>query len=261
LSLVAPTLIEEQPPADWVGLQDQVSLILNECGLESKTTVTVALARGRAEIDVYAEDKQQTPSTLVFCECKNWKSAIPQNVVHGFRTVVSDGGANIGYLICTSSFQSGAKEAATNSNVRPVTWEEFQAVYADRWFERHFFPTFHKESDRLAGYAEPMAPIAGLIPEDLREQFWARFDHDYEGVGIMGLHTNTMKFDSDRRGLSLRKIFFYWVEKERASIPEHLFGLQSLRGWLDGLLHRAREGYDYVDTFFKTHHIKRGGSA
>jgi hypothetical protein len=36
------------------------------------------------------------------CECKYWRSAVPQAVIHGFRTVVGDIGANKGYAIAVA---------------------------------------------------------------------------------------------------------------------------------------------------------------
>jgi len=53
---------------------------------------------------------------------------------HAFRTVVNDIGANLGYVISDSGFQSGARDAAANANIRLMTWKEFQAELFDRWF-------------------------------------------------------------------------------------------------------------------------------
>jgi hypothetical protein len=55
--------------------------------------------------------------------------------VHGFRTVMDEAGANVGFIISANGFQSGALEAARNTNIHLVTWNEFQERFFDRWFE------------------------------------------------------------------------------------------------------------------------------
>jgi hypothetical protein len=89
---------------------------------------TIKTVRGTVNVDVYAEDVTQTPSAVCLCECKHWSTAVSKDVVHAFRTVVSDFGASWGFLISSGGFQSGAIEAATYSNVRLQTWEEFEAL-------------------------------------------------------------------------------------------------------------------------------------
>jgi hypothetical protein len=59
-----------------------------------------------------------TPSQVYAIECKNWRKKVPRSVVHGFRTVVGDSGANWGAIVSLHGFQSGAYEAARYSNVR-----------------------------------------------------------------------------------------------------------------------------------------------
>ncbi|MCB9333861.1 MAG: restriction endonuclease [Lewinellaceae bacterium] len=68
-------------------------------------------------MDVYAEETIKGRKYSIICECKHWKSNIPQSVIHGFRTVTADLGCNIGYIITTSDFQLGATKAAELTNV------------------------------------------------------------------------------------------------------------------------------------------------
>ncbi|PZR04346.1 MAG: hypothetical protein DI539_25590 [Flavobacterium psychrophilum] len=117
--------IMESPPSTWEELQDFVSLILTDCGYETKVEETVATARGRVNVDVFARLQGPYVSTI-FCECKYWSNPIPQTVIHSFRTVINDYGANQGIIISKIGFQSGAYEAIKNSNVQLLTWEEFQ---------------------------------------------------------------------------------------------------------------------------------------
>ena len=87
------------------------------------------------DIDVYARDATREPTLTIVCECKHWQAAVPKNVVHGFRTVMDEAGANVGFIISANGFQSGALEAANNTNIHLVTWNEFQERFFDRWFE------------------------------------------------------------------------------------------------------------------------------
>lgn len=117
-------------PDDWRDLQRQVATILSDAGMAVETEKTVQTARGHVEVDVHAEDRLRGRRYVVAVECKHWRARVPQTVIHAFRTVVSEMGANAGYLVSSSGFQSGAMTAAELTNVRLVTWEEFQAEFA-----------------------------------------------------------------------------------------------------------------------------------
>jgi len=54
--------------------------------------------------------------------------------VHAFRTTVADGGAHIGYVISKVGCQSRAFEAAKLSNVKLLTWSDFQDEFEQTWF-------------------------------------------------------------------------------------------------------------------------------
>lgn len=116
----------------------------------------VSLARGQADIDVYATDGESTPPAVYFCECKRWATPVPQTVVHAFRTVVEDAGANFGLLISSQGFQSGAIEAANKSSVKLLTWEAFQRLFLERWINKHLAPTLANINDPLIEYTEPI---------------------------------------------------------------------------------------------------------
>ncbi len=86
-------MIEEQPGTNWYDLQQRVAAILGEAGLAPEVGRILRLARGTAEIDVYATDPTTTPSAVYLCECKRWSTRVPQAEVQTFRTIVSDAGA------------------------------------------------------------------------------------------------------------------------------------------------------------------------
>ena len=105
-----------------------------ECGCQAERQKHLDLPRGSVDVDVYARDATREPVLTIVCECKQWSTAVPKQVVHAFRTVVDEVGANIGFIISAHGFQRGAIQAAENTCVHLVTWEEFQARFFDRWF-------------------------------------------------------------------------------------------------------------------------------
>jgi len=147
-------VIEEQPGKDWKGLQSRVSKILEECGLVAETEKTILLARGKAEVDVYAIDPSTTPESIYICECKRWASRVPQGEVQTFRTVVSDAGAHFGLFISAGGFQSGAHDVVQYSNIRLLDWITFQQLFLERWCTSFWIPTVRSRADALAGHTE-----------------------------------------------------------------------------------------------------------
>ncbi|MBO1907017.1 restriction endonuclease [Microvirga sp. 3-52] len=130
-----PRLITSRTPGTWQELETTVRDILRECGMQAECQVTLTLPRGSANIDVLAEDRVEGIVHKIICECKNWTAAIPQHVVHAFRTVVHEAGANRGYIISKAGFQSGSIEAASSTNIELVTFEEFQDIFFERWLK------------------------------------------------------------------------------------------------------------------------------
>jgi len=129
---------------------------------------------GNVEIDVFAEELVRGRRYIVLCECKYWKSAIPQNVVHGFRTVVADTGAHKGYIISMKGFQAGSFKAADATNLELVTWEQFQESFDSSWLINFFSPKLLAELNGLMTHAEPFLPLwFPNLSEDDKEAFLA----------------------------------------------------------------------------------------
>ena len=170
-------------PGTWQELETDVEALLRQCGLAVQQGKTIATVRGAAAVDVYAEDSTGGRKHIILCECKRWGSAVPQTVVHAFRTVVADSGANVGYLISSGGFQSGAYKASEQSNVRLVTWLEFQMEFEPTWIEKYLRPTVASEFDVLMTYTEPLPPNAyqALGDSDRR-----RFDALETGTSGLG---------------------------------------------------------------------------
>lgn len=125
--------IFDYEPTDWGELQDRVGQLFSEIGCDVEIGERVKLVRGEKEIDVLVRDPQTTPASVYLCECKFWRKPIPQEVIHSFRTVLSDFGAHRGFIISRVGFQSGAKKAVENTNLDLLTFEELQSLFFDRW--------------------------------------------------------------------------------------------------------------------------------
>jgi hypothetical protein len=125
--------IFDQESTDWRELQDRVAQLFSEIGCDVKVAEQVTLVRGQKEIDVWVRDPQTTPASVYLCECKFWSKPVPQEVIHSFRTVISDFGAHRGFIISRAGFQAGAKEAVTKTNLDLLTFDELQSLFFDRW--------------------------------------------------------------------------------------------------------------------------------
>lgn len=156
-------MIYSTEPTDWRDLQDKAASILRICGFESDVERTIETVRGKVDVDVHAIDSTASPKLIYLCECKYWSSAVPKTVVHSFRTVVSDYGAHVGFLISRNGFQSGAYEAAQNSNIRLVNWFEFQEIFIDRWKEGRYAMLKQEFEDIFEFYDYFSAPIDNAI--------------------------------------------------------------------------------------------------
>ncbi len=182
-------MITRKFPQNWQSLQTEVGRILSECGFKVEIEQKVNSARGTVEIDVYAEETIRGRKYVIVCECKHWKARIPQTVVHSFRTVVQEIGANIGYIISTKGFQSGAVVAADLTNLKLITWAEFQNIFQESWFEEYFTKQIDEKLDGLMTYTEPFLPswFEKMTEEDKARYYALKEKYDLFGVVMQSL--------------------------------------------------------------------------
>jgi hypothetical protein len=248
------TRINGTAPKDWRDLQRQVSQIFQECGLKSEIEKKIQTVRGIVETDVYAEDLSSQPKTIYLCECKHWQSAVPQTVVHAFRTVVTDYGANWGFIISSAGFQSGAFEAAAKSNVRLLTWDEFQESFVDRWIENYMMPRLREEVEPLVDYTEPSARVIRRA-DKLDKHSWRLFIQlrkKYEVLAYLAQYFYVPKpwLESQRIDLTLRKHIQNRKVSEVTNLPDELLDATCLRDFVDIICRHAREGVAAFDQVF-----------
>lgn len=114
-------------PQNWRELQDLTAEFLRGAGYEAITPCIIETVRGEVEVDVLIETPFEFVKTIV-CECKCWNTRVTKEKVHAFRSVVYDFGAELGLMISSRGYQSGAERAAKYSNVRLETWEGFLEI-------------------------------------------------------------------------------------------------------------------------------------
>jgi len=245
----------ESYPATWKDLQDAAGRILLECGYHAETDKTIETARGPVSVDVYARDTSRSPQITFLVECKHWASAVPKTIVHAFRSVVSDFGANVGYIVSSAGFQSGAYASAGNSPIRLVTWEEFQADFLDQWIENYFVPIVAEAADPLIEYTEPMNSRifrkADNLPKERQSKFKA-LRNKYLGLGTLAVpySIRIRFFDRTHLELPLRTRAEKLAIDEDIWIPDDLLDAYTLRDFLDALCRNASLAISEFDDVF-----------
>jgi hypothetical protein len=148
-------VITSHMPDTWEELEELVAAILAESGMEARRQVSLKLPRGSVDVDVFATERGDGINHTTICECKDWRTNIPKEVVHAFRTVMHETGANRGYIISRVGFQSGAIEAANATNIELVTFSQFQGAYLTKWINKRIW-AIEEELKNFNVYYEPL---------------------------------------------------------------------------------------------------------
>lgn len=127
-------------PDKWENLEELTELLFQRTGHKTKRKKIVQLVRGKVEVDVFAIKPGVPTDFTIVCECKNWNKKISQTTVHSFRTVVSEIGANVGYIISKNGYQKGAIESAKNSNIELLAWDNLQNKFREEYLNRYVYP-------------------------------------------------------------------------------------------------------------------------
>jgi restriction system protein len=246
-------LIEGDEPATWQALEARVAQVLDECGYDVEVQKKVPLARGDVNFDVWADD-HSSPPNVIAVECKHWATAATKNVVHGFRTVVGDSGANTGLIVSTAGFQQGAVEAATYSNVRLTSWVEFQELFVERWYGCYMARRLREEADPLVEYTEPINSRifrkADALDSERRKGFKALRDK-YLGLG-MGFMPMYMEMPGRTEGptLPVLPLRDAMIEKYVDYVPATVLDATALRRLLAALTEAYRGAIAEFDQVF-----------
>ncbi|MFD1357645.1 restriction endonuclease [Fictibacillus halophilus] len=176
--------IVHEPPNSWQDLELIVAKILKECGFDTERGKDITTVRGTVDIDVYAKDHNSTPSSVYLIECKYWNTDIPKTIIHSFRTVVGDYGAQHGLIIAKKGFQSGAYEATKNTNIHLLSWNEFLSFFENRWLHNRL-RNLHRISEPLRIYNDPL-DVSDYIAHlsEVEMMYYQTLCKDYMGYSI-----------------------------------------------------------------------------
>lgn len=144
-------MIFDTEPKNWRELQDFVWKMFQECWFQIEIWKIVDLVRWKKEIDVYVEDIWSEYKTIILIECKFRNKPINQEVIHSFRTVVSDSWANIWFIVSKQGFQKGSIDAVEKTNIKLVTLKELEEKYYKKW-QKNISEENSKYSDILFPY-------------------------------------------------------------------------------------------------------------
>ena len=160
--------IFKDKPENWRELEWKVTEIFSQCGFIAYNNAEIQTVRGTVNVDVLAIDNNVTPNTTVLIECKHWNANIPQTVIHSFRTIVNDYGANHGLIICKNGFQSGSYEAIKNTNIKLLNWNEFLEMFELRWLQNSV-KQIHEKGYRLRELTDRMSidRLTEMTPEKI----------------------------------------------------------------------------------------------
>ncbi|QIA64265.1 hypothetical protein GT360_12425 [Vibrio astriarenae] len=111
---------------NWKQYQESVAHFFKELGLDTEIEAIVHGVRGKHEVDVLVKGNIQGIQFTWVIECKNWKKSIPKEKVMALSSIVQDIGADRGFLLSESGFQSGAIKATAKSNITLTSLQELE---------------------------------------------------------------------------------------------------------------------------------------
>lgn len=197
-------LISTASVVGWRDLQEKTRQLFAEMDYAAEVSKEVELAgRGKKEIDVFVTDPHASYNKVYLIECKHWASRVPQEVVHSFKTVMEETGANTGFIVSKVGFQRGAYDAARFTNIKLLSFDELQHLYGNEWFR--------KQRAKLECQVERLCAISNL---------------HFDQWNMLGFHNN--KFFHTDEQLARLSYFHRWMTNliidSRGRFPESYLG-------------------------------------
>ena len=134
--------------SDWYQFQEEICAYFESIGASAETNVTVQGVRTSHDIDVLVKTKFLGEDLTWIVEAKKWKKRVNKLQVLGLRTIANDIGADRAFIISEAGFQSGAYEAAENTNVKLKTFDELK-IDTKELVEAEIIKTYKKRLELL----------------------------------------------------------------------------------------------------------------
>ncbi|MDB5087005.1 MAG: restriction endonuclease [Mucilaginibacter sp.] len=112
----------------WYEFQEAIADYFRAIGFDAETNKTVLGVRTSHAIDIYVQNKFIGQHLTWIIEAKKWKTCVPKEKVLALRTIADDVGADKAFIISEKGFQTGAFEAASNTNISLMTFAELRQI-------------------------------------------------------------------------------------------------------------------------------------
>lgn len=120
---------------EWREYQQQAADFFQKFGLTAYVEHEVEGVRGVHTVDVYVEGSFHGILFRWVVECKAWKSNVPKEKVMALASIVQDVGADRGFLLSETGFQSGAVRAARKTNVTLSSLEDLAGAAEENFVD------------------------------------------------------------------------------------------------------------------------------
>jgi hypothetical protein len=160
---------------EWLKYQQQAADFFGKFGLAAHVEHEVEGVRGVHKVDVYVEGSFHGIPFRWIVECKAWNSNIPKEKVMALAAIVQDVGADRGFLLSETGFQSGAVRAAHKTNITLSSLEDLASATEEGFVDAvigRLNWRLHKAHNRLRAikkekydddYFPPMTSILGEL--------------------------------------------------------------------------------------------------
>jgi hypothetical protein len=101
----------------WKQYQEAAASFFQRLGFNADVEAEIEGVRGSHKIDVFVTGSLHGIGFRWIVECKHWKTNIPKEKVMALTSIVQDVGADRGFLLSETGFQSGAIRAARSTNI------------------------------------------------------------------------------------------------------------------------------------------------
>ena len=112
----------------WREYQQQAATFFRRLGLVAKVEYKVDGVRASHTVDVYVEGSFHGIAFKWVVECKAWNTSVPKEKVMALAAIVQDVGADRGFLLSETGFQSGAVRAAHKTNITLSSLDDLSGV-------------------------------------------------------------------------------------------------------------------------------------
>lgn len=190
-----PRSMQARP--SWFQFQEQIAAHFRALGAQAETNVTVNGVRTRHNLDVLVTTKFLGVDIKWVVEAKHWTSRVPKEKIFALRSILEEIGADKGFIISEAGFQSGAREAAENTNVSLMTLEQFRANTRKL-----------VQAEMLRGFGERLVILhrrywshskAIRIQYGLRSDVYDPFETMFSGQELLGTVFDAIKFAEQNR--------------------------------------------------------------